>query len=439
MDLNPLHYINLVNQAIGHSMADVLEFLGITDPAVDPERIREVAAAWKALGATLDDTGWHTSQALAQLNWEGEAAGAFHARAVEVRDRCGQAAGVLHQGSDQLNAFAAQADDLIAQIGVLCAQIVEFEVAALPLSLLTGPISEVASALASGERAAQIVALIARIAEAARTVERAVEAILEALGALGRALRALAPIAKLATGGIAVTFAYDAVTNPGRLRHADTIEQDAAAGALLGILGGAFGKGVQQLLAGLGPRMMPALAGAGLIPDLSVAEDGTSRLGTLMARAKGWLDKLPPETRDRIVGRMKLGRAFNDANNDRYPYSEVRVEPPKGSKLEWAQVDAYNPGKEIISRKDSQLARLAPSTWKGDITEILYKYAPGTKITSRKGDLYGTTLEGRMILEVPVQDAPVPEEIIRFASKRRVIIRDVRGHVYTLKSPGGRT
>ena len=33
MDLNPLHIINDLNNAIGHDTASVLEFLHITDPA----------------------------------------------------------------------------------------------------------------------------------------------------------------------------------------------------------------------------------------------------------------------------------------------------------------------------------------------------------------------------------------------------------------------
>ena len=287
VDLNPLHYIDKINEAIGHSTADVLEFIGITNPAVDPDGIREVARHWKALGDSLDDAHWHVGQALGELRWEGKAAEAFHRRTQEVRDHCQKAAGVLHQGHYQLNQFADQAHELISQIGVLCAQILEFELAALPLSLLTGPLSEVASNLAAGERAAKILALIARIAEAAKTVDRVIESIVEALGGLGRALKALAPIAKMAVGGVAMTVGYDAVADPDRLRHADTLQQDVETGALLGIIGGGFGKGVQGLLRGLGPRMVPALAGAGLLGDLGGEEGALSRFGALMREGDG--------------------------------------------------------------------------------------------------------------------------------------------------------
>ena len=282
MDLNPLHWIDKINEEIGHSTADVLEFIGITNPAVDPDGIREVARHWKALGDALDDAHWHTGQALNELRWEGKAADAFHSRAKDVRDHCQKAAGVLHNGHHQLNQFANESHELISQIGVLCAQILEFELAALPLSLLTGPLSEVASNLAAGERAVKIIALISRIAEAAKTVDRAVEAILEALGALGRALKALTPLAKMAAGGVAMTVGYDAIADPDRLRHADSLEQDVEVGALLGIIGGGFGKGIQGALRGLGPRMVPALSGAGLLGDLGGEEGALSRLGAVM-------------------------------------------------------------------------------------------------------------------------------------------------------------
>ncbi len=281
MDLNPLHWIDKINEQIGHSTADVLEFIGITNPAVDPDGIRDIARHWKHLGDALDDAHWHVGQALGGIRWEGKAADAFSSRAKDVRDHCQKAAGVLYQGHDQLNKFADEAHELISQIGVLCAQILEFEMAALPLSLLTGPISEVASNLAAGERAAKIMALIARIAEAAKTVDRAVDAILEALGTLGRALKALAPIAKMAAGGIAMTVGYDAITNPDRLRRADSLEQDVEIGAVVGIIGGGFGKGIEGLLKGLGPRMMPALAGAGLFGGDASALD-------LMGKRRTW-------------------------------------------------------------------------------------------------------------------------------------------------------
>lgn len=42
----------------------------------------------------------------------------------------------------------------------------------------------------------------------------------------------------------------------------------------------------------------------------------------------------------------------------------------------------------------------------------------------------GEPLDGRMILEVPVQDAPIPQSIIDFARDNRITIRDVEGRRY---------
>nr|WP_202447132.1 HNH/ENDO VII family nuclease [Streptomyces sp. SID5468] len=288
-----MHWINKINNAIGHSTADVLEFIGITNPAVDPDGIREVARHWKTLGDALDDAHWHVGQALGGLHWEGKAADAFHTRAANVRDQCQKTAKACHDGHDQLNRFADQAHEMISEIGKLCAEILEFELAALPLSLLTGPLAEVASNLAAGERAAKIMALIARIAEAARTIDRAAEAILESLGTLGRAMKALAPIAKMAAGGALTTLGYDALADPDRLRHADTLEQDLEIGALLGIIGGGFGKGIQGMLKGLGPRMVPSLAGAGLLGELGGEGGALSRLGALMREGRAGEGALP--------------------------------------------------------------------------------------------------------------------------------------------------
>jgi hypothetical protein len=49
VDLNPLHYVNKFNHMFGDSLASGLEFLGISDPAVDPDGVREIAKKWRHL------------------------------------------------------------------------------------------------------------------------------------------------------------------------------------------------------------------------------------------------------------------------------------------------------------------------------------------------------------------------------------------------------
>jgi hypothetical protein len=44
-------------------------------------------------------------------------------------------------------------------------------------------------------------------------------------------------------------------------------------------------------------------------------------------------------------------------------------------------------------------------------------------------ELSDQNLEGDLILEVPIQRTPVPQQILDFASERDVIIRDEKGRI----------
>jgi len=92
----------------------------------------------------------------------------------------------------------------------------------------------------------------------------------------------------------------------------------------------------------------------------------------------------------------------------------------------------------LIGCLDS-LAATKLKTKKEYINEILRQYRRGTKIadvpTQLKGsghpnaDLAELELQGRFILEVPVQKKDVPKEILDHATKKKVIIRDETGRV----------
>ena len=86
-DINPLHWINKLNEAIGHSTADILEFLGITDPAVDPDGIRAIAKTWKDLADTLGEANFAAGQAVLGLGLDGEVGTAFAERVAQLRNR----------------------------------------------------------------------------------------------------------------------------------------------------------------------------------------------------------------------------------------------------------------------------------------------------------------------------------------------------------------
>ncbi|MEV6794930.1 hypothetical protein AB0M87_23730 [Streptomyces sp. NPDC051320] len=137
VDLNPLHWISKANHAFGSTMASGLEFLGITDPAVDPDGVREIAKHWRALAKGLDEAGHAAELALSDVTWEGETAKAFSKRAKTMRKHATDMAHSLRDGATALDKFADEAHELITQIGVMLAEIAEFEIAGLALSVLT--------------------------------------------------------------------------------------------------------------------------------------------------------------------------------------------------------------------------------------------------------------------------------------------------------------
>lgn len=151
---------------------------------------------------------------------------------------------------------------------------------------------------------------------------------------------------------------------------------------------------------------------------------GKPRLGRLSKAesksAKRFLKALP----------MKQGRAVEVGRP--YPHKQVHIHKPKG-KGYW-KVDYYDPvRREIISFKDSQLARVKPKTAIRYLQELARKYRPGRKIAdvpSTDRSLVGKELEGRMILEVPVQKSPVPQAILDAAKELEIQIRDTDGRVY---------
>ncbi|RSM82564.1 hypothetical protein DMH04_25570 [Kibdelosporangium aridum] len=99
-------------------------------------------------------------------------------------------------------------------------------------------------------------------------------------------------------------------------------------------------------------------------------------------------------------------------------------------------VDSYNPGEEIVERKHTQLAAIKLETAMGYLQSLPQKYPPGEIIADTPSNrekyphLVGQPLRGDMILEVPVQTAPVPPAIVEKAAELNVTIRDVNGKEY---------
>jgi uncharacterized protein YukE len=173
---------------------EILEFLGITDPAVDPDGAREIARKWRHLATGLDDAAEAARKALADVEWEGKAAKAFHKRSKAACKQATDMADALREGAKALDDFADKAHELLSEIGVILAEIAEFEIAGLALSVLTGGTSAVVSTLMAGQRAAKVVALVARIEQEGTALASAIRGVMEVVRAVERALTTLKEI-----------------------------------------------------------------------------------------------------------------------------------------------------------------------------------------------------------------------------------------------------
>lgn len=257
MGWNPLDVIDKVNHQMGKDVGSVLEFLGITDPAVDPDGVRDVAKKWKALAHGLERTSHDAGVAMGQVKWQGETARAYSQRAKDVRKHAGKISDALHDGDKALRKFADEAEHLIDEIGTIAVEIMEFEAAGLALSVLTAGVSEAASTIIAGERALKIARLISKIEEAGSALSRALKGLLEIMRGLRRALRslkeikAIATVAKLAGDGVkyaafdAALHDRDAFTDPGKL--AELVAGGALGGLAFGLAGKAVGKALHRL------------------------------------------------------------------------------------------------------------------------------------------------------------------------------------------------
>jgi RHS repeat-associated protein len=136
------------------------------------------------------------------------------------------------------------------------------------------------------------------------------------------------------------------------------------------------------------------------------------------------------------VRRMRSGNDFNRARTFDYPHREVYVENPKGGPH--YRLDSYDPIRgEIVSRKNTQFARIKERTGKGYVRELARKYPPGARIADVPSSgpappqgLKGQRLSGQMYLEVPVQRQPIPQAVLDTARRKGIVIRDVFGNVY---------
>ncbi|MFF4753452.1 RHS repeat-associated core domain-containing protein [Streptomyces sp. NPDC002514] len=266
VDLNPLHYVNKFNHMFGDSVASGLEFLGISDPAVDPDGVREIAKKWRHLANGLDDVAEAARSALADVVWEGQAAKAFNKRSKVARKSATEMAHSLREGAQALDDFADKAHELLSEIGVILAEIAEFEIAGLALSILTAGASEVASTLMAGERALKVVALIGRIEEEGTALGSAVRGVMEVIRGVERALKALreirgvAEVAKMAKEGANFSAFTALLEDPGAFKDPEKLAGILTEGALMGVGFGVLGKALGKGLKALEPAVLAKLS-----------------------------------------------------------------------------------------------------------------------------------------------------------------------------------
>ncbi|REE01788.1 hypothetical protein [Marinoscillum furvescens] len=136
-------------------------------------------------------------------------------------------------------------------------------------------------------------------------------------------------------------------------------------------------------------------------------------------------------TRDYMLNDSPLARGNNFNRkaweNEWYPAWEVRLDNGKF-------IDGYNPfTKEIVSRKATDLIDVSESTFRGYLDELVRKYAPPKKITTKKqGAIYDQLranpdlpLDSKLILEIPESNKSFYdiERYTQIASEKGVLIK----------------
>ena len=129
---------------------------------------------------------------------------------------------------------------------------------------------------------------------------------------------------------------------------------------------------------------------------------------------------------------MYRGIAFNRNRATGFDYNELYILKPNADKLsgnnKYVRLDSYNPSTgDIVLRKHTQLADIDKKTAKGYLNELSRKYPPNATIANvqSSGKLGRETLQGLQILEVPIQNKPIPQGILDHASSLNIDIRQV--------------
>ncbi|GAU70709.1 hypothetical protein SSP35_22_00120 [Streptomyces sp. NBRC 110611] len=398
----------------------VQDLTGMWWPDGDADALREAARVWRTYADDVEEctAAAHKSAQDVIDNNKGRSIEAFsafwrryHGSGKGYLDDLASAARDMAKALDK---FADEIDDAQRKIQHELAIAGAVVVAGTALAVFTGGITELAAAGA----AEAIVAAASTASIAVSVTITEIAGTVLATAAIG-CLEAITVDVVVAQGGRNL-LGDQRVIDLGEMKHAGLsglMAGGAYGGAAKGVQAVNEAGGIKTVLSGF--QGVPVNTGPSLaMPEGMLPGVGGSGLDAHWVFA--WKD-LPQEVKDNFY----RGNKFNRENYGRYPANEVHLTNGK-------RLDSYTPGKEIVSRKHAQLSEVEPKTARSYLDEITNKYEPDTVIRSNKyPELDGKPLSGDMILEVPVQVTPIPQEIIEHAQELNIMIRDVTGHVYT--------
>jgi hypothetical protein len=263
-------------------------------------------------------------------------------------------------------------------------------------------------------------------------------------GAQLAALVGLGVLVGLVTGGLGSAFFVSGVAGYGlgHARGAASLARDPRA-AVGGYLRGVTPTGAVLDVVEVGLTFLPVGAGAagGRMVDV-LARDFARDPAAFLAARRGLMATDGGHVRyDLLTGLkrrntwaesradMAEGVLFNKSQWHRFETNEVMLGNGK-------VLDSYTHEAQIVSRKQTQLAEVNRSSALRNLRDFVKNYSPGEvvkdtpKARAQFPHLIGKKIRGDMYLEVPVQNHPVPERILQYARDRKILIRDITGHVY---------
>lgn len=298
------------------------------------------------------------------------------------------------------------------QIMVAVATVVVI-VAAIAAFFLTGPIALIAG-------------LIATVAGALLAINDVLE---WRAGMQSGWQAALSVLLTVIPGGLLLKAGKSGVTVVSRVGMSLAPKLTTAITANMRALGASLGTALTRL------RRLGASPSAAI--NQHIPEAITDGLSALQRSKLDMYDRLIARHSDSpLLQRLFDGSRFNWERAGHFDFNEVSLARPGGGRP--TRVDSYSPGGEVVSRKATQLAQVQENTALGYIDEAVTKYGPRTdgitiadtpanrtKLGDQAGKLIGEQLEGQLVLEVPIQDAPIPQTILDHAAIRGVEIRQV--------------